>query len=237
MIDLRISNKNQGKLRFKIRKSHLEFGQSFPTLKSQFNKEVYLEWQIGYEAYEKDILNGRKITSLDQKSFSFLGANNKQKYPYELSEYLYQFVKKHLSYWNQVKQIQSEIENYHEFLSSKPKVDLQKEITFNSLDFDSAVTKLPTYYYSNKDSTYVEIIIQKQQYASGFQPMVYFCIPLLCFSNGKEMIGHSSKEKQIELIYHFKFENVLNLFRVFAMVSQIHHDDTKKILKVLLKER
>ena len=98
---------------------------------------------------------------MQKKSFQFTGADNKKKYPYELSEYLYQFIKKKLILADHVKQVQSEIENYNEFLSSTPKVKLQKKMKCNNLSFDSAVTQLPTYYYFNKDRTYIEIIIQK----------------------------------------------------------------------------
>ena len=225
---INISNKNKGKYRFKERSCQSEFGKSFPTLKAKFNKDVYLEWQIGYDASEKDIEKNKKTTDLYQKSFQFVGENKKKKYPYELSEYLYQFIKKKLILIETIKQIQSEIENYNEFLSSTPKVQLQKEIKFNNFSFNSAVTQLPTYYYSNKDGTYIEIIIQKQQYASGFQPMVYFCIPVLCFSNGKEVIGYSSKEKKIKLKYSLQVDSVLNLFRIFSMASEKHQYDVKK---------
>ncbi|MBC6415104.1 MAG: R.Pab1 family restriction endonuclease [Bdellovibrionales bacterium] len=78
-------------------------------------------------------------------------------------------------------------------------------------------------------------IIQKQQYASGFQPMIYFYIPILCFSNGKKIMGYSSKEKTMNIKYNLQPENVLNLVKVFSMASKVHHYDIKQILKVLLK--
>ena len=65
--------------------------------------------------------------------------------------------------------------------------------------------------------------------------MLYFCIPILCFSNGKEVIGYSSEEKKIHLKYNLQPDSVLNLFKVFSMASKAHHYDIKEILKLLLK--
>jgi len=42
------------------------------------------------------------------------------------------------------------------------------------------------------DETQIEVSIQKQQYASGVQPMVYFCIPLRAFKNSLDLLGKSS---------------------------------------------
>lgn len=79
-IILNIPNKNKGKFRFKERAGQSEFGKSFPALKAEFNKKVYLEWQIGYDAYEKDIEKNKKNTILQKKSFQFAGADSNMIY-------------------------------------------------------------------------------------------------------------------------------------------------------------
>ena len=233
-----IPNKNKGKFRFKERNNQNQFGNSFSTQSRKFNANIYLEWQIGYDAYIGDINKGTKKTSLDKQKFKFIGANQKEKYPYELSEFLYKLIEKDILKDATISNLKKEIQNYNQFLIKPPKI-VQKNVTvINKLKFNSAVTELPTYYYKNKDETYIETVIQKQQYASGFQSMVYFCIPILCFSNGKEMIGYSSKEKEMNLKYCINSKNsnnILSLFKVLSMASENHKFDVIEILKVLEK--
>ena len=231
-----IPNKNKGKFRFKKRYNKEKFGDSFATGNKKFDEKVYLEWQIGYDVYIKDLQNNKKKTVLHKNIFKFTGANGKEKYPYELAEFLYLLLQKDILKIDNLNQLKDEIKNYNEFLITAPEVKQKKATVINKLKFDSAVTELPTYYYLNKDSTYIEIIIQKQQYASGFQPMVYFCIPTICFSNGREMLGWTSKEKEIDFKYCIDTKNsnnILDLFKVLAMASQSHQHDVIKILHVL----
>ena len=161
-----------------------------------------------------------------------------KKYPYELAEFLYLLIEKRILKIEILKQLKSEIESYTEFFITTPEVQQKTIAVFNTIKFDSAITELPTYYYVNKDNTYIAIIIQKQQYASGFQPMVYFCIPIICFSNGKEILGYTSTEKETDLKYCIDIKNsnnILDLFKVLAIASKSHQYDVIEILKVLEK--
>ena len=173
-----------------------------------------------------------------QKDFIFKGANGKEKYPYELSEFLYCLIKNKALDIKYFKNFQFEIKGYRQFLLSKSEVKQKSKIRMNGLFLDSAITKLPTFYYLNKDKTFSEIVIQKQQYAAGFQAMVYFCIPTQSFSNSQEILGWTSKEKNIKLKYIIdegKTEIILNLFKILAMASENHRQDAVRILKVLEK--
>ncbi len=87
------------------------------------------------------------------------------------------------------------------------------------------------------DETQIEFSIQKQQYATGVQPMVYFCIPLTSFRNCSEFLGKSSVAGD-NLEYVINKTNVLNLIflmKVFAMASKRHNHDVVEILNLLLK--
>jgi len=46
---------NDSKFRFKTKKNNLEFGGIFSTRGNNFNKNVYLEWRVGYDATIKEI--------------------------------------------------------------------------------------------------------------------------------------------------------------------------------------
>ena len=157
----------------------------------------YLEWQISYDV---PVASGDK-TGLNRPVFKFKSANGKEKYPYELSEYLFGLVKNRLLKAEVLDSLQQEIQEYRQFFTVRPEVKKQPKKTLNSLCFDSALTELPTYFYLNKDGAFSEIIVQKQQYGAGFQAMVYFCIPLKRFCNGKELIGRTAKERPAPLTY------------------------------------
>ncbi len=87
------------------------------------------------------------------------------------------------------------------------------------------------------DETQIEVSIQKQQYATGVQPMVYFCIPLKAFKNSSDLLGRSSVVGD-KLVYVINKNNVLNLIfmmKVFGMASKRHNYDIVEILKILLE--
>jgi hypothetical protein len=87
-----------------------------------------------------------------------------------------------------------------------------------------------------KDGTQIEVAIKQQQYASGVQPMIYFCIPLTSFKNSTDLMGRSSVSGD-KLVYNINkdnAENLSNLMRVFGMASERHKHDTIQIIKIIL---
>ena len=230
---LKFSNKNKGKFRFK-QKRNSKWSDSFATKENKFNKNVYLEWQIGYDTVISDI--DKKSTILNNKSFEFTGANGKKKYPYELSEFLWTLTKEKILSVKIFQKLQSEIQKYNDFLNTPPAMENTGSVVINSLEFIKSWTKLPTYYHNHIDGTWTEIIMQKQQYASGVQSMIYFCIPIKRFSNGNQMIGFTSTEKHEDLEYYIDRHNagnILNVFKALAMASPAHKQDVLTILTVL----
>lgn len=77
-----------GKMRVKIRHAFSDYGVSTATRKIPFSLKHYVEWQIGYDAPIKD-KEKFELTTLKDKKYHFLGANNKVKTLYELSEIIY----------------------------------------------------------------------------------------------------------------------------------------------------
>ena len=87
------------------------------------------------------------------------------------------------------------------------------------------------------DETQIEVSIQKQQYASGVQPMVYFCIPLKAFKNSSDLRGKSSVsgDKLVYVISKTNFLNIVCMMKIFGMASKRHNHDIVQILETLLK--
>jgi len=234
---LTIPATNDGKFRFKKRKNRLDFGEIFSTRECLFDEQTYLEWQIGYDVPIKDVENGKKETKLTSKHF--VGSNKKIKYPYELSEIFYKAMELEFITKKEVENLLSEIKRYKSFIDEKAiTVERHSQITINGINFEETSIKLPTLFMiETLDETQIEVSIQKQQYASGVQPMVYFCIPLRAFKNSSDLLGKSSVSGD-KLVYVINKTNVLNLIfmmKVFGMASKRHNHDIVQILKILLE--
>lgn len=236
-IAIEINAANKGKFRFKYRKGNLSFGESFATRTKDFDEDVYLEWQIGYDAVVNDVEKGKKFTKL--KNSFFVGANKKRKYLYELSELVYEAMVAKLLSLKDVKELLEEVSAYTEFIdASKIEVTEPNQIQLNNVKFNETAIQLPTLFMVDTvDGTQIEVSIQKQQYATGVQPMVYFCIPLRSFSNAKTIHNRTS-QKGDTLTYIIDKSNIsvlVELIKIFGMCSKAHNHDVVQILKLLLE--
>jgi hypothetical protein len=228
---------NLGEFRFKFRKSNLDFGNSFPTRTEKFNENIYLEWLIGYDATVTDVKNGKKQTGFKKKKFT--GSNGKEKYLSELSEIVLETGKIGLLKKKDIEDLEKEITAYKEFMERDITVTKGKKISMNGINFSEAVVALPTFIMEEtSDSTQIETSMEKQQYAAGVQPMIYFCIPLKCFSNYKSILGRSSiKNDVLEYVIDTKSVNNFKfLMRIFGMASKKHRHDILEIIKIIKGE-
>lgn len=235
-IELTFSAANDGKFRFKTREKETSFGETFATRQKAFNEKVYLEWQIGYDAMVEDVKSGKKTTKLT--SSTFIGSNGREKYLYELSEILYESIKCGLISTQDLDKLNAEVFGYNKFFDDNEIVlETTSSVLINGLPFKETAIKLPTLFMPQTDGTVIETSIQKQQYASGVQPMIYFNIPFKSFTNWKDLDGKKSI-KGNNLKYVIKKENaevILNMFRVFGMASSRHKFDVEQILKTIKK--
>jgi len=237
-IILEFEPKNKG--RFRLKK--LEEDEISSTYSSTIKKEEvstkdwYLEWQISYYMEEKKKKNQEQEHGNEQKNIipelclNFpieLEGEKKKVYPYELTALLYHAFKYKLLQENSLQELFKWIESIEEkdLLENhlKPEIcieEQEKEKKIKDLNFLVAKVKLPFLVYRNTDGTWVEIIWQKQQYAYNFQPMVYFCIPRRVFSEGYKWVIDTNN-----------VSTLINLTKIFAITSERHHSDIKKILQ------
>lgn len=228
---------NAGKFRFKKRKNRLDFGETFSTRECCFDDETYLEWQIGYDIPVKDVEDGKEETKLNKKHF--IGSNGKRKYPYELSELLYTAVDLGLITKKDMKDLCDEVKGYKNFEDDKSiSVEHHAKLTINGVNFEETSIKLPTLFMvETLDHTQIEISIQKQQYASGVQPMIYFCIPIKSFTNFSEIMVRSSvaNDKLVYAVSKSNVQNLIYLMKIFGMASKRHNHDIVQIVQTILE--
>ena len=236
-IVIKIPASNYGKFRFKTRDNKLQFGEIFPTRHKNFSEKIYLEWQIGYDATVIDVRSKKKNTKLRKRSF--VSANRKRKYLYELSELIHKGIEIGLVSAKNLKILLEEINKYEEFIDDKRiVVEHDSKIEINGITFEETSIKLPTLFMiETADETQIEVSIQKQQYASSVQPMVYFCIPLKSFVNYKRILGRPSVVGD-NLVYVINKRNagiLLTMLKIFSMCSRRHNHDVAEIIKILVK--
>ncbi|MBO8157962.1 R.Pab1 family restriction endonuclease [Thermosyntropha sp.] len=237
-IEVIINANNEGKFRFKKRENKYSFGETFATRNNPFDKTTYLEWQISYDILEKEVKNPKELRIPN----TFIASNGKKKYPVELSDIFYLALKQGLLSLEQANDLLREIESYNDFIDHKSiKTKSQiKEVSLNeAIKFRETSIELPTLFFdATPDETTIEISIKQQQYASGVQPMVYFCIPITSFINHTQILGKTSK-KGDTLIYIFdknNVQNLVNLVKVFGMASKKHHHDIIEITKLIISK-
>lgn len=234
-VELSLPTKNKGKFRWKNRSDNSKYGEGFATTTIPFTDDSYIEWQIGYDA---EVDHEKKTTILS--NIEFIGANGKRKNPYELSEILYLIKQVGLIDNNSLKEIYKRMKDGDFSFDEFYQIETSVKETVNIADFifHRQDIILPTFSdYDNDKGLSIEISIQKQQYASGVQPMVYFIIPIYCFENHRELIGKTSREVN-EAVWNINSNNynfIIKLFEYFGICSWKHKHDVLAIINELIK--
>ena len=232
-----------GKARVKIRNSFYEYGLPTATRQIPFSQKHYIEWQIVYDADKSD---NEKINITSLKNTEFIGANVRKKALYELSEYLFYFIKWGIIEINEINDILKFLENIdsNDFLDSKFQIlrshPMQKDIL--GIDFYCSEVKYPllVHKFSGFDIL-IEIIIKEKQRAIGVQPMLYVCFPITELkptNNKSSLLGRVAESKECAyLILDSKDKQfLLETFKIFGILSESHNYDIRRILELIKKD-
>ncbi len=235
-IEVILPSKNKGKFRYKKRSLLQEYGKGFATRIESFDEQTYIEWQIGYDVLTSKIL--KKPTKLTD--ITFIDSKGKKKHPYELSELLFLALENNLLNINKLTRTLEEIKKFTFLLEDNYTINLEsfKEFLINNLSFFQSDIILPNFFHITKDEIYIEVAMEKQQYASGIQPMVYVSIPIKNFANYKKMLNKTSKdiEEGIFIINKNNANILLDIFKIFGMCSKKHQQDVIVILISIIKK-
>jgi len=229
-----LPTKNKGKFRFKNRIGLDEFGQTHATTTKPYEKGTYLEWQVGYDVKKTDI--NKKPTKLTH--LEFIGANHSLKHPYELSELLYASLKLNLITKEEILNLKNEITTFTNFFEDDFQINVLtlKEYNYNGYTFARGDITLPSFFFTKSADMTIEVSIQKQQYASSVQPMVYISIPVKSFE--ENAIGQMGDDFD-SFSYIINKGNVkflLDTFIIFGMCSFRHNKDIINILNVIYND-
>ncbi|GAA8555515.1 R.Pab1 family restriction endonuclease [Helicobacter pylori] len=227
-----------GKVRVKIRHAFSDYGISTATRKIPFSLKHYVEWQIGYDVPIKDKEKLELTTPKDEK-YHFLGANNKVKTLYELSEMI--------DYAKQLGLIGLEnLENTLKYLE-KQKQFIEDNFTitrerfrshqFGGMDFELSRISYPLLIHSFNDNELSEIVIREQQYDSKTQAMLYFCFSILELKTATPLLNRTAalKEHTLLIVHQTNASMFLEMLKIFGPLSQAHHSDVLKILEKILQ--
>ncbi len=235
LVDLPLTTPT-GKVRIKSRSMFHEYGNPHATRSKSITQNNYVEWQIGYDVEAK---NSNK-SSLPH--ISFIAYNGKEKVLYELSEYLYYFYS-----WGMI--TTSELKKTLEFLSELEEEDLlsnhsdcqitrthpvEKEIN-NTTFFGMTLNYPQLIYQFGKYEIIAEITIREKQKAIGVQPMLYLCFPITELQVNENLIGRTAHPKEMAkfIIDESNYSIVIEMIRIFGMLSPSHHKDIIRIIKAI----
>lgn len=228
-----------GKIRIKSRNMFYEYGNPHAAGSKPIIQNNYVEWQIGYDVEAKD-KNKSSVPHI-----SFIAYNGKEKVLYELSEYLYYFYS-----WDMI--TSSELQSTFEFLSQLEEKNLLSnhpdcritrthpvEKQINDTTFFEMTLNYPQLIYKfGKYEIIAEITIREKQRAVGVQPMLYLCFPITELQESENLIGRTARKKEIAkfVIDESNCSIVIEMVRIFGMLSPSHHKDTLEILKAISDE-
>jgi hypothetical protein len=229
-----------GKIRIKERDNIYGYGKPFSSRAKNFNQKNYVEWQIGYDIeVSSDKMN---LTTL--KNLNFTAYNKKTKALYELSEYLYYLVTFDLIKKTELENIQNYIQNLNEnnLISNQQHCLIKRthpvNERINNLDFEIMKIEYPQLIHKFKNYEIItEITIREKQRAIGVQPMLYFYFPIIELKTNTNLIGRTANLKEVA---DFKINKnnsfiIIEMIKIFGMLSPSHKHDTIEILNLILK--
>ncbi len=178
-----------GKVRVKIRHAFSDYGISTATRKIPFSLKHYVEWQIGYDVPIKD-KEKFELTTLKDEKYHFLGANNKVKTLYELSEIIYYAKQLDLISLENLENTLKYLEKQKQFIEDNFMITRERfrSHQFGGMDFELSRISYPLLIHSFNDNQLSEIVIREQQYGSKTQAMLYFCFSNFGIKNRYSLI-------------------------------------------------
>ncbi len=222
----------------KTRHAFSDYGVSTATRKIPFSLKHYIECQIGYDVPIKD-KEKFELTTLKDEKYHFLGANGKIKTLYELSEMIYYTKQLNLIGLKNLENTLEYLEKQKQFIEDHFMITRERfrPHQFGGMDFELSRISYPLLIHSFNDNQLSEIVIREQQYGSKTQAMLYFCFSILELKTATPLLNRTAalKEHALLVINQNNASIFLEMFKIFGLLSQAHHNDVLKIFKKILE--
>lgn len=229
------------KTRVKTRSTVFEYWLPHAWKQKPFSQANYVEWQIWYDA---EVADKEKIQLTTLKDINFIAYNWKNKALYELSEYLYYFYKRWMvkketllniiEYLNKIDQ-DNFIDSHKDckIYRSQPTTKIINEIEFfkSEVVYPLLVHKFWSY------EIIAEIVTKEKQYAIWVQPMLYFCFPITELKTQIPLLWRTAETKEFaSFIFDEKnYIIIIEMIKIFWILSEAHRYDILKIIDTILK--
>ncbi len=215
-----------GKARVKIRHAFSDYGISTATRKIPFSLKHYVEWQIGYDVPIKD-KEKFEFTTLKDEKYHFLGANNKVKTLYELSEIIDYAKQLGLISLENLENTLKYLEKQKQFIEDNFIRERFRSHQFGGMDFELSRISYPLLIHSFNDNQLSEIVIREQQYGSKTQAMLYFCFSILELKTATPLLNRTAalKEHALLIIHKTNAPMFLEMLKIFGLLSQAHRNE------------
>jgi len=180
------------------------------------------------------------------KDVNFVAYNKKKKALYELSEYLYYLVEFGVVSINQLNSLKDFIKNLkeNELISKHPHCAIKRthpnNEKINELDFEILTVEYPQLIHRFENYEVItEITIREKQRAVGVQPMLYFCFSITELKSENSLIGRCANTKEFAYFEINKNNSfiILEMVKIFGMLSPSHQYDTLEILDLIINNK
>jgi len=231
-----------GKIRIKARSIINEYGLPHASRSKNFSLNNYVEWQIGYDVLLDD---NEKLALTTLVNKNFVAYNGKRKALYELSEYLFYFAKWGLVSSKNLEQLKEEIEKFDSgvLVENTPSCQIKrthpKQIELNGILFNESKIEYPLLIHKFDNFEIItEIVVREKQRAVGTQAMLYLCFPITELAASHNLLGRKAELKETAYFVFDKnnYQIILQMVKIFGMLSQSHRKDIIAILDLIKSE-
>lgn len=231
-----------GKIRVKRRESVNQYGIPVATRRENFSQNHYIEWQISYDVRTDDIPNVGHTTLANKK---FIGANTETKSLYELSEIVYHFSKFGAISRSTLVGIKNFIitAGDNELIDVNPDFKINRSFkTHNNLfgiEFENSIVSYPLLIHRFENSQIItEVVIREKQRAVGVMPMLYLCFPITELVATEPLLGRTAMKKETaDFIFDkSKIEVLLEIIKIFGILSASHKHDISSIIDLIIND-
>lgn len=231
--------------RLKKRRAVDSDGAEFAPTREILSLDTYLEWQISYAINTTKESRGTVVSTANKTSmpgFVFRLSGGHENYGFELTEILYHAHSRGLISDDQIRLAFGEIcaIRDEETLDCNPFMQPYRQGGVNKtilgVDFIAYNWIRPMLLRNfGVYNILAEITKDKRQMGSGFQMMLYLCIPISAMCFQMEPMGRTVRQNECAFwkVGNEEARLCLEIFKIFAMLSASHRADVCTIFRAL----